>query len=179
MPQIDEIAPDLNIAEWIQGEPSNISEQKGKLLVIKVFQVNCPGCFSVDFPEIIKLYKKNLGKPVVFWALATAFEDFKLNSLDNLRKLILNGEVVGETLLNLGSQGLLQGNQLSYNIPFPVAWDKLKPTKPVDADKNAKKIIQRDFPAYAQMPEHAKEIIANQVISYCKNKNYYEGHHLP
>ena len=34
MPEIYEIAPDLNIAEWVQGEPSNISEQKGNLLVI-------------------------------------------------------------------------------------------------------------------------------------------------
>ena len=80
MPQIDGIAPDLDIAEWVQGEPSNIREQKGKLLVIKVFQVNCPGCFSLGFPEIIKLYNKNLSKPVLFWALATAFEDFKFNS---------------------------------------------------------------------------------------------------
>ena len=172
MPQIDEIAPDLNIAEWVQGEPSNISEQKGKLLIIKFFQVNCPGCFSLGFPEIIKLYKKNLGKPVVFWALATAFEDFKINSLDNLRKLILNREVVGETLISLGRQGLLEGNHLSYSIPFPVAWDKIKPTKPEDAHKNAKIIIQRDFPAYTQMPDHTQKKISDQIISYCINKKY-------
>ena len=58
MPQIDEFAPDLSVAEWVQGEPSNISAQKGRIVVIKVFQVNCPGCFSVGFPEIIKSYKK-------------------------------------------------------------------------------------------------------------------------
>ena len=43
MPQINEPAPDLDIAEWVQGKPSNISQEKGKNIAIKVFQVNCPG----------------------------------------------------------------------------------------------------------------------------------------
>ena len=29
--QIDELAPELNIAEWVQGEPSNIVEEKSKI----------------------------------------------------------------------------------------------------------------------------------------------------
>ena len=74
MPQIDELAPDLRVAEWLQGEPSNISEQKRKVVIIKVFQVNCPGCFSLGFPEIIESYAKYLGKPITFWGLATAFD---------------------------------------------------------------------------------------------------------
>ena len=172
MPQIYEIAPDLNIAEWVQGEASNIIEQKGKILIIIVFQVNCPGCFSVGFPETIKLYKKYLGKPIIFWALATAFEDFKLNSLDNLKKLILNGEVVGETLISLGRQGLLQGNHLSYSIPFPVAFDKIQPSNPENTHKNVKEIIQRDFPGYAQMTEHTQKKLTDQIFSYCKNKKF-------
>ena len=172
MPQIDQLAPDLNIAEWAQGEPSNISEQRGKIVVIKVFQVNCPGCFSVGFPEIIESYKKYSDKPVVFWGLATAFEDFQLNTLDNLKKLLSSGEVVGETLYNLTSQGLLEGNHLSYAIPFPVAWDNIQPSKPEDADKDAKKMIERDFPEFSQMPEHTQKKISEQVINYYKNKKY-------
>ena len=31
------------------------------------------------------------------WGLATAFEDFHLNNFENLKKLIVSGEVVGET----------------------------------------------------------------------------------
>ena len=41
-----------------------------------------------------------------------------------------------------------------------------------DAHKNAKIIIQRDFPAYTQMPEHTQKKISDQIISYCINKKY-------
>ena len=172
MPQIDQLAPDLNVAEWVQGKPSNISEQKGKIVIIKVFQVNCPGCFSLGFPEVIECYKRYLGKPITYWGLATAFENFQLNTLDNLKKLLLNGEVVGETLYNLGSQGLLKGNRLSYSIPFPIAWDKIKPSKPEDTCKDIKKMIERDFPEYSQMPQHTQKKITDQINSYYKNKKY-------
>ena len=172
MHQSDELAPDLQIEEWVQGEPSNISEQKGKIVVIKVFQINCPGCFSLGFPDIIKSYKKYLDQPITFWGLATAFEDFQINTLDNLKKLLFHREVVGETLFNLGSQGLLRGNHLSYEIPFPVAWDKIRSSNPEDASKNAKKMIKRDFPEFFQMPEYIQKKITEQVITYYKNKIY-------
>ena len=58
MSQIDELAPDLSVNEWVQGQPSNKSEQKEKKIVVKVFQVNCPGCLSIAFPDIINIYKK-------------------------------------------------------------------------------------------------------------------------
>ena len=103
MPQINELAPDLEVTEWVQGEPSNISLQKGKLIIVKVFQVNCPGCFSAGFPEILDALQKFVKKPVIFWGLATAFEDFQLNNLENLKKLINYGEVIGETLYTLGN----------------------------------------------------------------------------
>ena len=125
MPQINELAPDLEVSEWVQGEPSNISLQKGKVIIVKVFQVNCPGCFSAGFPEILDAQQKFSDEPVIFWGLATAFEDFQLNNLENLKKLISHGVVVGETLYTLGSQGMLENNRLSYTIPFPVAWDNI------------------------------------------------------
>ena len=40
MPQINEPAPDLDISEWVQGKPSNIGQEKGRNIVIIVFQVN-------------------------------------------------------------------------------------------------------------------------------------------
>ena len=146
MPQINEPAPDLEIAEWVQGKPSNISQEKGRNIVIKVFQVNCPGCFIAGFPEFIESYRKFKNKPILFWGLATAFEDFQWNNLENLRKLIDQGEVVGDTLYSLNNQGMLEDNYLSYKIPFPIAWDKISPADPLKAKENAKKLIDRDFP---------------------------------
>ena len=52
--------------------------------------------------------------------LATAFEDFDKNNLDNLKMLVETGEVVGETKSALAQYGQLQeGSKLSFKIPFP------------------------------------------------------------
>ena len=172
MPQINELAPDLEVAEWVQGQPSNISRQKGKIVIVTVFQVNCPGCFSVGFPEILEALQKFSDEPVIFWGLATAFEDFQLNNLENLMKLISHGEVVGETLYTLGSQGILENNRLSYTIPFPIAWDNIISADPSNASVEAEKMIERDFPEFKKLPESSQKKIMEQVIDYYRNKKF-------
>ena len=172
MPQINEPVPDLDIAEWVQGEPSNISQEKGINIVIEVFQVNCPGCFITGFPEFLETYRKFNKEPIIFWGLATAFEDFQWNNLENLKKLIYQGEVIGDTLHSLSNQGMLKGNYLSYKIPFPVAWDKISLADPLKAKDNAKKMIDRDFPNFSQLPESTQKKINDQVMAYYKDKKY-------
>ena len=172
MPQINELAPDLEVAEWVQGEPSNISRQKGKIVIVKVFQVNCPGCFIAGFPEILEALQKFSDEPVIFWGLATAFEDFQLNNLENLKKLISHGEVVGETLYTMGSQGILENNRLSYTIPFPIAWDNIISADPSNASVEAEKMIERDFPEFKKLPESSQKKIMEQVIAYYRNKTF-------
>jgi len=172
MPQINEPASDLEIDEWVQGEPSNISQEKGKIIVVKVFQVNCPGCFSAGFPETLGAYQKFMDAPVIFWGLATAFEDYQLNNLENLKKLVSEGEVVGETLYTLASQGMLEDNRLSYKIPFPVMWDKIAPANSENAAVDAEKMIERDFPEFSKLPESNQIKIKEQVMIYYKNKKF-------
>ena len=172
MPQINELAPDLEVSEWVQGEPSNISLQKGKVIIVKVFQVNCPGCFSAGFPEILDTIQIFNKEPVIFWGLATAFEDFELNNLENLKRLISYGEVVGETLYTLGSQGMLENNRLSYTIPFPVAWDNIIPADPSNASVEATKMIERDFPEFKKLPESSQKKIREQVMAYYRSKKF-------
>ncbi len=172
MPQIEEIAPDLEISEWIQGEPSNISRERGKIIVIEVFQVNCPGCFSAGFPEILDAYQKFSDESIIFWGLATAFEDFQFNNIENLKRLVTTGEVIGETLYTLGSQGYLENNLLSYAIPFPVAWDKIIPSDSGNAIKDSKLMIERDFPNFSELPEKDQQMITEQVVAYYRNKKF-------
>jgi hypothetical protein len=172
MPQINELAPDLVVTEWVQGEPSNISLQKGKVIIVKVFQVNCPGCFSEGFPEIIDAVKKFHKEPVIFWGLSTAFEDFQLNNLENLKKLINYGEVIGETLYTLANKGMLDNNRISYKIPFPVAWDKISPTDPTNVSLDTKNMIERDFPEFEKLPESTQSKILEQVRAYYKGKKF-------
>jgi hypothetical protein len=172
MPQVDSPAIDLDIEEWINGEPTNISNEFGKPILIKVFQVNCPGCFTHGIPEVLEIKKKYLDSPLLIWGLATAFEDFHLNNIENLKKLMDSGEVIGETFTALNGEGLLNDNCLDYSISFPVAWDKVVSYNPSDYSKEAQKLIEKDFPQFDTFPVKNQKLISNQVISYLKNKKF-------
>ncbi|MDQ5842159.1 MAG: redoxin family protein, partial [Thermoproteota archaeon] len=90
-------APNLEVSSWVQGKPTNIDKERGNVVLVEVFQVNCPGCFLYSIPEVIDIYKKYRDKGLTIIGLATAFEDFDKNNLDNLQKLLSTGEMVGET----------------------------------------------------------------------------------
>ena len=112
MPLVDSLAIDLDVEEWVLGPSTNISNELGKPILIKVFQVNCPGSFTHGIPEILEIRNKFIDFPILIWGLATAFEDFHLNNLENLKKLIDSVEVVGEALEVLSAKGLLNNNRL-------------------------------------------------------------------
>jgi len=96
------------------------------VVIVEVFQVNCPGCFLYGIPEAINIYNKFKDDGVRVWGVATAFEDFDKNTLENLKLLLETGEVIGDTKQSLVQYGKLDDNKLNYKIPFPVATDSLK-----------------------------------------------------
>ena len=55
---IGQKAPNLGISEWVQGSPTNLDQEKDKIVLVEVFQVNCPGCFMYGIPEAINIYNK-------------------------------------------------------------------------------------------------------------------------
>ena len=120
-PVIGEKAPDLKLGEWIQGMPSNFTQEKDQIILVEVFQVNCPGCFLYGIPEAIKIYNQFKDDGVRVWGVATAFEDFDKNTLENLKLLLETGEVIGDAKQSLAQYGKLDDNKLNYKIPFPVA----------------------------------------------------------
>ena len=79
-------APNLEVSKWVQGKPTNIDEERGNVVLVEVFQVNCPGCFLYSMPEAIDIYRKYRDKGLTVLGLATAFEDFDKNNLENLQK---------------------------------------------------------------------------------------------
>ena len=56
--KIGEKAPNIKVSKWIQGLPTNFDKEKDQIIVVEVFQVNCPGCFMYGIPEAIEIYKK-------------------------------------------------------------------------------------------------------------------------
>ena len=120
-------APNLSVSAWVQGADTNLDRQRGNVVLIEVFQVNCPGCFFSAIPEAIKVHDCFAGQPVTVLGIATAFEDWDNNTLDNLRRLAETGEVIGETRRMLDRAGMLDDGRLRYRIPFPLAMDELIP----------------------------------------------------
>jgi hypothetical protein len=172
MPAVNEPAPNLQVAEWVQGTPSNIYQERGRVILIEVFQVNCPGCFIGGLPEVIQTYMTFKEKPLTVWGLATAFEDYHLNTLDNLKKLIDTGEVVGETMDMLSERDMLSMGRLQYFMPFPVAWDKVVKRKGGVQEGEVQQWIERDFPDFKNMSEHHRTQIETQIREFLEKKEY-------
>lgn len=170
---IGEKAPNFGVSDWVQGAPTNFDQEKDHIVLLEVFQVNCPGCFMHAIPEAINIYNKYKDEGVRVIGLATAFEDFDKNNLDNLKMLAETGEVVGETKGALSMSGQLQeGNKLTYKIPFPLGMDNLtKTTGEISQDK-IMEFIYPQIPEFDSQPEDYRNQIMQRVKDYMKSKEY-------
>lgn len=166
-------ASDLQVSEWVQGGPINLKDYQGKVVVVEVFQVNCPGCFIYGIPEAIDNYNKYKNDGVIILGLATAFEDFDKNTVENLRLLLNEKKVIGETLTTLTYQSkLLDKGMLTYSIPFPVGMDKLLKEKlPID-EKKIMEVVNANVPDFDLYHQKDKEQIISRVKSYLETKPY-------
>jgi hypothetical protein len=168
--RIGEKAPNLAVSEWIQGRPTNIDKERGNVVLVEVFQVNCPGCFTLGIPQAIDMHIKYYHDGLRVLGVATAFEDFDKNTLDNLKLLLTTGEVIGDTRKVLAEYGrLLPGNKLSYKIPFPIGMDTLLNFGPLTHDK-IMDFIEANFPDFRSYIEKERESMYEQVKQYLKLK---------
>jgi len=166
-------APELKVSEWVQGGPISLKDYQGKVVVVEVFQVNCPGCFIYGIPEAIDTYQKYKNNDVVVLGLATAFEDFDKNTLENLKLLLQESKVIGETLTTLSYQNkLLNEGKLSYNIPFPVGMDMLlKERVPIEG-KRIMEFVNANILDFELYHQKDKDQIISRVKSYLETKPY-------
>lgn len=170
---IGSLAPNLYVETWVQGKPTNIEENRGKVILVEVFQVNCPGCFLYGIPQVIDLYQKFKDEEFIVLGLATAFEDYDKNTIENLRLLLSTGEVIGETFKALSSYNQLKDNKfLPYKIPFPVGMDTIRPEKSDLSEDKVRDFIEEHFPEYRQYSEKDKSILFERVKEYLKNKKF-------
>ncbi|MBM2852392.1 MAG: thiol-disulfide isomerase [Candidatus Nitrosotenuis sp.] len=171
--QIGQKAPNLGVSKWVQGMPTNFDQEKDRIVLVEVFQVNCPGCFLYGLPEAISIYQKYRSEGVTVLGLATAFEDFDKNTVENLELLIKTGEVIGETKGALSKYGrIVDGNKMPYKIPFPLGMDLLtKETGNVSSEKMMD-FIKSQLPDFDSQPEDYKAQIMQRVKEYFKSKEY-------
>lgn len=170
---IGQKAPNFAVSDWVQGSPTNFDQEKDHIVLVEVFQVNCPGCFMHALPEAINIYNKYKDDGVRVIGIATAFEDYDKNTLDNLKKLVETGEVIGETKDALSMYGQLQaGNKLPYKIPFPLAMDKLTKIDGKVSDDKVMQFIYGQIPEFDSKSEEYRKQIIQQVRDYMKSKEY-------
>ena len=171
--EIGKKAPNFGVSEWVQGAPTNFDQEKDHIILLEVFQVNCPGCFMNALPEAINIYNKYKDDGVRVLGLATAFEDFDKNTLENLKMLAETGEVIGETKSALAMYGQLKdGNKLNYKIPFPLGMDNLTKTSGEISQEKIMEFIYPQIPDFDSQPEEYKNQIIQRVKDYMKSKEY-------
>jgi peroxiredoxin len=170
---IGDPAPALIVSEWIQGPAVNLDNLHGQVVLVEVFQVNCPGCFLYALPEAIELHQKYHDRGLTILGIATAFEDFSKNTVDNLRLLLDTGLVIGETFNSLSTQGLLRdGKYYPLKLPFPVAMDSLIKNEAEVTEAAIMTFIQDTIPGFDAYADNQKKFVIQQVWEFLRNKEY-------
>ena len=179
--QIGQKAPNLKVSKWVQGMDTNLDKQNDNIVVVEVFQVNCPGCFAYGIPESIEIYNKYKSEGVSVLGMATAFEDFDKNTLENLQLLLETGETIGETKKMLSQYG--EGDKISYKIPYPVAMDSLIKQSGETSKEKMDSLIKNQIPNFDEQPEDYKIKIYDRVKGYFASKEFsaetFEMYALP
>ena len=181
--QIGKKAPNLKVSDWVQGNGSNLDQHGGNVVLVEVFQVNCPGCFMYGIPESIEIFNKYKSKGVSVLGVATAFEDFDKNTLKNLELLVETGKVIGETEKMLGQHGQLDGDKITYKIPYPIAMDSLIKQSDDVTKEQMDSLIKKQIPDFDSQSENYKNEIYDRVKNYFLSKEYsaetFEMYALP
>ena len=172
MAVIGEKAPNLKLGKWVQGMDTNLDKEGDNVKLVEVFQVNCPGCFMHSIPEIINIYNNHKSDGLSVFGVATAFEDYDKNTLENLEMLLTTGEVVGDTKQALTQYGQLDDGKLQFKIPYPVAMDSLIKEAGEPSKEKMNAFINNQIPNFESQPEDYKNQIYERVKQYYKSKEY-------
>ena len=169
---IGEKAPNLKLGKWVQGMDTNFDKEGDNVKLVEVFQVNCPGCFMHSIPEIINIYNKYKGDGLSVIGVATAFEDYDKNTLENLEMLLTTGEVVGDTKQALTQYCQLNDGKLQFKIPYPVAMDSLVKEGGEPSMEKMTAFINQQIPNFESQPDDYKTQIYARVKEYYKSKEF-------
>ena len=80
-------APELDVSEWIRGNPTTLQALRGKVVLLDFFQIICPGCriAHVHIEEFQKRYEKH-GLAVL--GIAVAFEYLDSQKPDRIKAYV-------------------------------------------------------------------------------------------
>ena len=166
----NQLFSDITVDTWVQGGPVTVEDIAGSVVLVEVFQVNCPGCFLYTLPKAIQLHEEYKDRGLVIIGLATAFEDYDKNTLENLRRLVETGEVIGETYKALSQYGMLKDGKIEWRLPFAVGMDRVVPeTEPI-TDEKVLRYAREFLPTFNDLSEAQKQTVLTQVKNYLAQK---------
>ena len=74
----------LDVADWVNSEPVELSQLRGRVVMIEAFQMLCPGCVSHGIPQALRVHKAFDHSDVVVLGLHTVFEHHAVMGPDAL-----------------------------------------------------------------------------------------------
>lgn len=167
---LNQPAMELKIGQWLQGEAKTLAELKDKVVLVEVIQVNCPGCFLYAIPEVIRLYELFHEQGLEVLLLATAFEDYDKNNVENLQRLLDSGTVVGETQKALLQASVLLDGKFRSQMPFSVAMDRVIPVTEQVTDEKVLEYSRKIQPDISQRGQQEQDYILQRVELYLQQK---------
>ena len=163
---------DISVEAWVQGGAKTAADLLGHVVLVEVFQVNCPGCFLYALPEALRLHDKFHDQGLLIVGVATAFEDYDKNTLHNLRLLIEQREVIGETLRVLQQNQLLDSDGLlNWSIPFAVAMDRVTTRQLPNDEHVLRDYAQRYVPGFDRLEPEPQQQVLKQVELYLQHNS--------
>lgn len=171
--KLGRMAPALAVSDWVRGPAVQLQQLRGRVILIEFFQVNCPGCFLYSLPQAIDIYQRYAELGLQVLGVATAFEDFSVNTPQNLRRLLENDELVGETLRALSESGDTQHGRWRYRIPFPVAMDRLIKTELPITERDVNRFIREKLPDFQHQPPQNQQMIKQRVFDHLQALEFH------
>ncbi|MSS75550.1 MAG: redoxin domain-containing protein [Methyloglobulus sp.] len=171
--RIGQKTPLFSVSDWVQGEPANFDQLTCRVVLLEVFQVNCPGCFLHALPQAVDLHQRYSDKGLTVLGIATAFEDFDKNTLENLQRLAKYRQVIGETLAMLNQHDILVDGYLPFSIPFPLAMDRLIKRDVEVSEDEVNAFIEEQLPNFGNQPKPYQEKALQQVRNYLQKLEYH------
>jgi len=166
-------APDLKISGWVQGQGKNIGAERGTVVFITVFQINCIGSFLHGIPAANNIYNKYQGQGLSVFGFATAFGQYDINTLQNLKLLLSTGELQGAPLNIVGEELDNEGGKLPFKINFPVAMDLLVKQEATIDDEKIEAIAVAKIPNYEYFHLNHKSIIKKEIVRRQLNRHFF------
>lgn len=82
-------APPLQVQQWIAGSAVTLEQLKGKVVLLDMFQIICPGCRAVH-PHVVRMQQRYGPEGLQVIGLAVAFELQSSQTPDKIRAYVRN-----------------------------------------------------------------------------------------